>query len=67
MPTYYIENVLCDYSCGLIVVNALNKKTAIELIAKTLNDYSYYSDLIKDLEELKILEKNKVVYVYGGG
>ncbi len=64
MPTYYIENVLCDYSCGMIVVNAYNKEMAIKLIAKALHNSSY---LDIDLDELKILEKNKVVYVYGGG
>lgn len=62
MKTFVAEDVLCDYTCGLIVVKAKNKKEAVKLIYQ--KDSFLIEDIVKKLRELK---ENEVVFVYGGG
>ena len=61
MNTYYVEDVLCDYTCGMIVVKTENKEKALELINEAI---AYGKISINQIEELK---DNEVVMVYGGG
>ena len=71
MNTYVVENVLCDYTCGLIVVKVKSKEDAIEMIINKihnpvfycqheLNNRKYLSEKIRELKD------NEVVYVNGG-
>lgn len=62
MKTFVVENVLCDYTCGLIVVKAKNIECAKDLLRKKFNDT--YEDVTKDIREL---QNDEIVYVYGGG
>ena len=70
MKTFVVEDVLRDYTPGLIVVKAKNKKEALKLINKELSfhDFAYDcggADCLAD--KIRELNDNEVVYVYGGG
>ncbi len=62
MKTFVVENILCDYSCGLIVVKAKDVESAKNLLRDKFNDT--YEDITNGIRELK---DNEIVYVYGGG
>ena len=70
MKTFVVEDVLTDYTSGLIVVKAKNKKEALKLIA-TDQQLSYH-DFTDDCgagclaDKIRELKDNEVVYVYGG-
>ena len=82
MKTFVVEDVLSDYTPGLIVVKAEDKEEAIKLIMKELNYANFCDDCIDDKEceeyvlnndnkgclscKLRELKDNEVVYVYGG-
>ena len=71
MKTFVAENVMIDYTPGLIVVKAKNKKEAIELVLKEVHfdricDDTYDNKLCLS-NKLRELKDNEVVYVVGGG
>ena len=63
MKTFVAEGVLCDYTCGMIVVKAASKEEAINLIQKEIASYDV-GDVLSALRELK---DGEVVMAYGGG
>jgi hypothetical protein len=72
MKTFVVEDVLRDYTPGLIVVKAKNKKEALKLI--TNDQQLSHHDFIDDCgsadcltDKIRELKDNEVVYVYGGG
>lgn len=74
MKTYVAEGVLTDYTSGMIVVKAKNKKVAIELVMNATphdfimdcgRDACYDEDCLT--HKLRELKDNEVAYVYGGG
>ena len=70
MKTFVVEDVLRDYTPGLIVVKAKNKKEALKLINEKLSFHDFTNDCFHaDCLEDKIreLKDNEVVYVHGGG
>lgn len=71
MKTYVVENILCDYTCGLIVVKAKNKEDAIEMIINEIHDPVFYCEHEIDnrkclREKIRELNDNEIVYVKGG-
>ena len=69
MKTFVIEDVLRDYTPGLIVVKAKNKKEALKLINKELSFHDFSYDCCHDAclaDKIRELKDNEVVYVYGG-
>lgn len=73
MKTFVAEDVLTDYTPGLIVVKAKNKKEAIELVLKEVcfdpicdEDGIDYDNKLCLSNKLRELKDNEVVYVVGG-
>lgn len=62
MKTFVVEKVLCDYTCGLIVVKAKNIEHAKDLLREKF-DNDTYGDVTRDIREL---QNDEIVYVYGG-
>ena len=74
-----MENVLRDYTSGLIVVKAKDKEEAIKIIMKEFPTYDFVYDSFYDKNcncednvsyvrcKLRELKDNELVYVYGGG
>jgi len=63
MNTYVLENVLYDWSAGLIVVKAESKKEALKRLEKEFDKREY-----KDFKDkIRLLKNNELVYVFGGG
>ena len=52
MKTFIAENVLEDYSSGLIVVKAQSRKKAIEIIKNTFKNHGFIVDC-GDVEDCK--------------
>ena len=72
MKTFVVEDVLRDYTSGLIVVKAKNKKEALKLIYENehLSFYDLSDDCSRDdclANKIRELKDNEVVYVHGGG
>ncbi|MHB8281269.1 MAG: hypothetical protein ACYDDE_00525 [bacterium] len=65
MKTFVAENVLCDETCGLIVIKAENKESALRLLENHEEFWLFENENIK--KELRELKDNEVVYVAGGG
>ena len=72
MKTFVVEDVLRDYTSGLIVVKAKNKEEALKLIKAdqelSFHDFTddcFHVDCLAD--KIRELNDNEVVYVYGGG
>ena len=72
MKTFVVEDILRDYTPGLIVVKAKNKKEALMLIASDqqlsyhdFTDDCFHVDCLAD--KIRELKDNEVVYVHGGG
>ena len=65
MPVYVWRDVMCDYSCGMAVVEADTKEKAFNKI-RTSDLASYIKEELLS-EEPERLEKGEVAYVYGGG
>ena len=72
MKTFVVEDVLRDYTPGLIVVKARNKEEALKLIKADqqlsfhdFNDDCFSADCLAD--KIRELKDNEVVYAYGGG
>jgi len=60
--TFVAESVNCDYTCGIVVVEASSLKEAIKLVNE--NEYCYHkADIIRNL---RILNKKEVISVHGG-
>ena len=77
MKTYVVEETLCDYTCGAIVVKAENVDEAIKLILKEFNDYNLYNDGYNDppninknkkylKSKIRELKDNEVLCIWGG-
>ncbi len=62
MKTFVVENVLRDYTSGLIVVKAKNIESAKKLLKEKFDDT--YEDVTNGIREM---QDNEIVYVYGGG
>ena len=74
MKTFVVEDVLRDYTPGLIVVKAKSKKEALKLIAadKQLSHHDFTDDCGSAdcfclADKIRELKDNEVVYVNGGG
>ena len=83
MKTFVMENVLTDYTSGLIVVKAEDKEKAIKIIMKEFPTHDFVDDCLGDKNcseyalndnnegclrcKLRELKDNELVYVYGGG
>ena len=70
MKTFVVEDVLRDYTPGLIVVKAKNKEEALKLINKELSFHDFIDDCGSAdclADKIRELNDNEVVYVYGGG
>ena len=79
MKTFYVENVLCDYTCGIIIVSAEDKAQAIEMILNKTNQgfddnkagyifTEYDKDEIATVKNcIQELLPNQIVAVSGGG
>ena len=70
MKTFVVKDVLGDYTPGLIVVKAKNKKEALKLIDQQIpfhdfTDDCWCADCLTD--KIRELKDNEVVYVHGGG
>lgn len=70
MKVYILKNVLCDYTCGCIVVAAKNKKEAAEIIMEKRGGQIYsggevYWDNIE--EHLEEVTRGCYFEVFGGG
>lgn len=66
MKVFIAENVLCDYTCGMIVVIASDKERAIEIVKKKF-DWITQKRIPKELKEISLEEEEQVFYVWGGG
>ena len=71
MKTFVVEDILRDYTPGLIVVKARNKKEALKLIkADRQLSFHDFTDDCFDVDcladKIRELNDNEVVYVYGG-
>ena len=69
MKTFVVEDVLRDYTLGLIVVKARNRKEALKLIDQQIpfhdfTDDCFHVDCLAD--KIRELKDNEVVYVHGG-
>ena len=69
MKTFVVEDVLRDYTSGLIVVKAKNKKEALKLIDQQIPYHDFTDDCGAGClaDKIRELKDNEVVYVYGGG
>ena len=67
MKTYVAQNVLCDYTCGMVVVKADSLEDAIKLLKNAKDENGYERDVSKTASELRELKNNECLYVYGGG
>ena len=72
MKTFVVEDILRDYTPGLIVVKAKNKKEALKLIAtdQQLSCHDFTDDCSSAgclADKIRELKDNEVVYVHGGG
>ena len=79
MKTYVVEDTLCDYTCGAIVVKAKNVDEAIKLIlnSKDAKDYNFCKNenynppnIIKNKkclkDKIRELKDNEVLGIWGG-
>ena len=62
MKTFVVENVLGDYTPGLIIVKAKTIECAKKLLKEKFDDT--YEDVTNGIREM---QDNEIVYVYGGG
>ena len=69
MKVFVLKDVLCDYSCGCIVVAAKNKKKAVEIIREKRGGSLYGNGMRWDEVEENLEEVTKGYYfeVFGGG
>ena len=65
MKTFVAENVLSDYTNGMLVVKAKTLEDAKQLIEDNDDIEDWYKKEIN--ENLKELEDNKILFVKGGG
>ena len=65
MKVFILNNVLCDYSCGCIIVAAKNKKEASEIIRENRAKTGLDCDDIEG--ELEEIGKGYYFELSGGG
>lgn len=74
MKTFVAENVLEDYSSGLIVVKAQSRKKAVEIIKNTFKNHGFIVDCgdVEDCKSeyclkhrLRELKDNEILSVWG--
>jgi len=58
------EEVLCDYTCGMICVLAFDLEQAFDLMREKYDEY-YLNDLAS--VKPKVIEEPEAFAVYGGG
>jgi len=63
LKMYIWEDVLCDYSCGMIAVLAESPEHAREIVRRDYDDH-IYRETYKDPIEVK---EPTAFYAYGGG
>lgn len=68
MKVFVLRGVLCDYTCGCIVVAAKNREEAVDIIMKKRDGRLYSDGLAWDQVENALEEVGKGYYceVYGG-
>ena len=59
MNTYYVKDVLCDYTCGMIVIKTTDKEEALK---KIVEDFGKCIN-INDIQELR---DDEIIYISGG-
>ena len=62
MATFIAEDVLRDYSAGMVVVTADTKEEAINLLIGQFDEH-YLGAIIANLKEV---ENSKIYFVHGG-
>ena len=62
--TFVAEGVLCDYTCGMVVIKAKTKKEAKKIIEKTFGSEETQKEVYEGLCTLK---EGEISYTYGGG
>ena len=72
MKVFVLEGVLCDYTCGCIVVAAENKEQAIEIITERNPEVSadvteVSADVIEWHEALEEVTEGYYLALWGGG
>ena len=68
MKVFVLQGVLCDWTCGVIIVSAKDKKEAIEKIKE--HEYDLYGDTVSFdniEEEIEEVTKDYFLAVWGGG
>jgi len=65
MKMYVWKDVLCDYTCGMIVVFAHDLKEARQIAKKQLDSVDYEGSI--EVDEPDIYDKPSAVAVWGGG
>ena len=64
MKTFVAEDIMRDYTTGLLVVKANSFEDAVRLIKESKDiDSCYHGEIIGELKEL---EDNQIKYVHGG-
>ena len=71
MNLYIINEILSDYTCGMVVISAESKERARELFAKEFPG-EYHADEFDRFAKFTVIENVNhpagiVDYVYGGG
>lgn len=64
MKVFILKDVLCDYTCGCIIVAAKNRKKAADIIKMNHGSKNEFSNIENDLEEVI---KGYYFEVCGGG
>ena len=69
MKIYIWENVLCDYTCGMVVVYAKSLSEAREQIGKYLESWEQEELKVKEPEiiDCKSHKKPDIFWARGGG
>jgi len=69
MEMYVWEDVLTDYTSGMICVLANSKKKALEILKKEHgeNSFVYREALFSEVTEVTKDSEQKSYFVYGGG
>ena len=64
MKTFVAEGILCDYTCGMVVVTAENLEHAKQIIDDKFEFDSVKNEIKENLEELEVGE---YLDCWGGG
>ena len=68
LKLYVWEDVLCEYTCGMIVALAHNKEEAIDLVnAQYDEDLGFQPSENWAAKPCRVVERPAAFYVHGGG